>query len=367
MLRRRKVMLSGAAIFASAPAWAMASSPDAIASSLAQIQPDQQAYSVSGIVAGTMDGAGQRIVTQGVSGTGRALDGDTVFEIASITKVFTSLLLADMVLRKEVDLDDLAAKYLPAHVHVPDFEGRGITLRDLVTYAPGLPGWPDNLPKLDMTKPFPEYSIDQMYAALEAYKLATAPGTVYRYSNFGFGLLGHVLSRAAGMRFEDLLVSRICTPLCMESTRFTLTPSMQMRVAPGHNGQLQQVESWRTSSPFDGAGALYSTANDLLKFLAAASGREASSLAPAFATLLEPNRRVKTPNMHVAAGWFVLAGHGDELVWKNGDKVGYTSFMGYSKKSGQGLVLLANSECAYMLTPVGWHILNPDIPVKKLG
>ena len=363
MLSRRTFMLSSAALMASAPA--LASSQDGVAALLAQIQPDQQA---SGIVAGMLDGAGQRIVTQGVSGIGRALDGDTVFEIASITKVFTSLLLADMVLRKDVALDDLAAKYLPVHVHVPDYQGRGITLRDLVTYAPGLPGWPDNLPQpLDMAKPFPEYSMDQMYAALEAYKLPDAPGRKYRYSNFGFGLLGHVLSRAAGVRFEDLMVSRVCAPLGLDSTRFTLTPSMRTRLAPGHNEQLQQVESWRTTSPFDGAGALYSTANDLLKFLAAASGRQASSLAPAFATLLEPNRPLKTANMHVAAGWFVLAGHGDELVWKNGDKVGYTSFMGYSKKTGQGLVLLANSECAYMLTPVGWHMLNPDIPVKKLG
>jgi D-alanyl-D-alanine-carboxypeptidase/D-alanyl-D-alanine-endopeptidase len=365
MLSRRTFMLAGAAGLATSPAWAAASPPATIAALLAQAQPDQQA---SGIVAGILDGAGARILTQGVSGTGRALDGDTVFEIASITKVLTSLLLADMVLRKEVALDDLAAKYLPANLHMPDYQGRGITLRDLATYAPGLPGWPDNLPQpLDMAKPFPDYSMDQMYAALEATKMPFAPGSTYRYSNFGFGLLGHVLSRAAGIRFEDLMVARICTPLGMGSTRFTLTPSLQARLAPGHNDKLQQVESWRTSSPFDGAGALYSTTNDLLKFLAAASGRQASGLAPAFATLLEPYRKVKTANMHVAAGWFVLGGRGDELVWKNGDKVGYTSFMGYSKKTGQAVVLLANSECAYMLTPVGWHMLNPDIPVKKLG
>jgi serine-type D-Ala-D-Ala carboxypeptidase/endopeptidase len=364
MLSRRYFMLSSAAVMASAPALASASSSDGVAALLAQAQPDQQ---TSGIVAGMLDGAGQRIVTQGISGADCALDGDTVFEIASITKVFTSLLLADMVLRKEVALDDLVAKYLPPHVHVPDYEGRGITLRDLVTYAPGLPGWPANLPKLDLAKPFPDYSIDLMYEAMGAYTMPFAPGTQYRYSNFGFGLLGHVLSRAAGIRFEDLLVSRIFTPLGMDSTRIVPTPSMQARLAPGHNDKLQLVEAWRMSSAFDGAGALYSTANDLLKFLAAASGRAPSSLAPAFAVLLEPNRPVNMPNMHVGAGWFVLAGHGDELVWKNGDTLGYTSFLGYSKKTGKGLVLLANSQCGAMLTPVAWHMLNPDIPVKKLG
>src|SRR4051812_1023953 len=194
MLSRRTVMLSSAALLASAPALAAASSPDGIAALLTQIQPDQQA---SGIVAGVLDGSGQRIVIQGVSGTSRALDGDTVFAIASITKVCTALLLADMVLHKELALDDPVAKYLPSHVHVPDYQGRGITLRDLVTYAPGLPGWPANLPALDLAKPFPDYSIDRMYEALDAYTMAYAPGTQYRYSNFGFGLLGHALSRAA--------------------------------------------------------------------------------------------------------------------------------------------------------------------------
>ena len=362
MLSRRTIMFSGAAFLASAPA--TTSLAEGSASSLALIQPE---LGNSGIVAGMLDMGGQRIVTQGVSGTSRALDGDTVFAIASITKVCTALLLGDMVLRKEVAPDDPAAKYLPANLHMPDYEGRGITLRDLVTYAPGLPGWPANLPQLDLAKPFPDYSIEQMYAALEAYKMPFAPGTQYRYSNFGFGLLGHVLSRAAGVRFEDLLVARIFMPLGMESTRIMPTPSMQARLAPAHNDKLQQAEAWRMSSAFDGAGALYSTANDLLKFLAAASGRAPSSLAPAFAILLEPNRPTKTPDMHVAAGWFVQTEHGDELVWKNGDTLGYTSFLGYSKKAGRGLVLLANSQCGAMLTPVAWHMLNADIPVIKLG
>jgi len=299
---------------------------------------------------------------------GRPLGGDTVFEIASITKIFTALLLADMVLRGEVELDDPAAKYLPPHVHVPDYEGRAITLRHLVTYTSGLPGFPNDFPPLDRTKAFPDYSIDQMYAALGDTRLAFAPGEHFLYTNFGYGLLGHVLSRCAGMRYEDLVVSRICTPLGMDSTRITLTPAMRARRAAGHSAQKDAVASWRQPPAFEAASAFSYTANDLLRFLGVAMGGVPSSLAPAFASLLQPRRAMKSakyPGMSIAAGWFVFADHGDELIWKNGDTLGYTSFIGYSAKSQQGLVLLANGEFPGTLTDLGWHLLNADFPVKR--
>lgn len=143
-----------------------------------------------------------------------------------------------------------------------------------------------------------------MYAALAEYKLPTAPGTHYLYSNFDFGLLGHVLSRSAGVRYEDLVVSRICAPLGMDCTRITLTPSTRARRAPGHNAQLQTIESWGDSPAFEAAGAFSSTANDLLKFLGAATGRAPSSLTLAFAALLKPRVPIKSinfPNMSVAS------------------------------------------------------------------
>lgn len=361
-------MLSSSAVLATSPV--RAGIPEDGTSALLQDLID--ATNSGGIVAGILDRDGPRLVPAGRSEAtgGRPLDGDTVFEIASITKLFTALLLADMVLRGEVALDDPAAKYLPPHVHVPDYEGRGMTLRHLVTYTSGLPGFPDNFPPLDRAKPFPEYSIDQMYAALADTKLPYAPGEHYRYTNFGFGLLGHVLSRCAGVRYEDLVVSRICTPLGMDSTRVTLTPSMRARRAPGHNAQNETVESWRQPPAFEAASAFSSTVNDLLKFLGAAMGRQSSSLAPAFAALLQPRRSMKSvkyPGMSIAAGWFVFADHDDELIWKNGDTLGYTSFIGYSAKSQQGLILLANGEFPGVLTDLGWHLLNPDFPFKKLG
>jgi len=372
MLNRRTFLMATGASLLPTASFASAAQADDQANdqALALLQNEIDTRESAGIVAGIITGGAQRIVAAGRSDApDGALDGDTVFEIASLTKLFTALLLADMVQHGEVALDDPAAKYLPPHVAMPDFEGRGITLRDLVTYTAGLPAFPADFPALDKAKPFPNYPIDQMYAALGATKLPYAPGEHYRYGNFGYGLLGHVLSRCAGMRYEDLVVQRICAPLGMDSTRISLTPSMQARRAPGHSDNLKMVASWHQPPAFEAASAFSSTVNDMLKFLAAAMGQRPSGLAPAFAALLEPRRLMKSktfPDMSVAAGWFIHADHDDELIWKNGDTLGFTSFMGYSAKSQTGVVLLANGECGGILTPLGWHLINADFPLKKL-
>src|SRR6202162_2452563 len=116
---------------------------------------DQQRQPV-GIVVGVVEPTGRRVVASGnlANGDPRTLDGDTIFEIGSITKVFTSLLLADMVNRKEVALDDPAAKYLPEHLRMPERGGKAITLLDLSTHSSGLPRVPGNLNPKDPTNPY---------------------------------------------------------------------------------------------------------------------------------------------------------------------------------------------------------------------
>jgi CubicO group peptidase (beta-lactamase class C family) len=334
-----------------------------------------------GIITGVIDVQGRRLVPYGrFDATDRqALDGDTVFEIGSITKVFTALLLADMVARREVAMDDPVGKYLPADVHMPAYNGKVIKMVDVATYAPGLPGWPDNIERFDAEGPFPDYTVSQLYAALNGHKLEFAPGTHYVYSNFGFGLLGHVLARRAGVSFEELVVSRICTPLAMDSTRMTLTPSMRARLAPGHNGKLEQVGLWELPPTLAGAGAFASTANDMLTFLTACMGYKRTSLAPAMAGILDVRRHADAAEVSAdvpeasagtgwsvsTAGWFISTGHDDELVWKAGATKGYSTFIGYSTQSHVGTVVLANGQCSNIITALGKHLLNPDIPLAE--
>ena len=244
-----------------------------------------------GIVVGVIEPQGRRIVAYGSLNQGdpRPLNGDTIFEIGSVTKVFTSLVLSDMVQRGEVALADPVAKYLPADVKVPERGGRVITLVDLSTHTSGLPRLPSNLQPKDPANPYADYSVEQLYQFLSSYQLTRDIGSQFEYSNLGGGLLGHVLGRRAGMDYEALVRSRITVPLGMSSTGITLSPDMKARLATGHNDKLVAVPNWDLPA-LAGAGALRSSANDMLTFLAANLGYVKSPLAPAMAAMLSVRR-----------------------------------------------------------------------------
>ena len=251
-----------------------------------------------GIVVGVIDPQGRRVVAYGSlnQGDSRPLNGDTIFEIGSVTKVFTSLLLSDMVQHGEVALADPVAKYLPADVKVPERGGRVITLVDLSTHTSGLPRLPSNLLPKDPANPYADYTVEQLYQFLSSYQLTRDIGAQFEYSNLGGGLLGHALARRAGMDYEALVRSRISSPLGMSSTGITLTPEMKGRLAVGHNDKLTAVPNWDLPT-LAGAGALRSSANDLLTFLGANLGYVKSPLAPAMAAMLSVRRPPALPDL----------------------------------------------------------------------
>ena len=326
---------------------------------------DVQKQSV-GLVVGVLEAGGlRRIVAYGKRAVGdnRPLDGETVFEIGSITKVFTALLLADAVQRGEVALDDPVAKYLPATVKVPE-RGRAITLKDLAMHTSGLPRLPDNLKPKDSANPYADYSTAQMYEFLSAHQLRRDVGAEYEYSNFGGGLLGHVLARRAGTDYETLMRTRIAGPLGMTHTGIALTPEMQARLAPGHNPGLERVANWDLPT-LAGAGALRSNANDMLTFLAAALGVKASPLQRAFDSMLATRRPAGNAALDIALGWHVLKAQGTEVVWHNGGTGGYRTWMGYEPKSRNAVVVLSNVGSAGGPDDIGQHLLVPALPLRQ--
>jgi CubicO group peptidase (beta-lactamase class C family) len=182
----------------------------------------------AGLVVGLVDERRTRIISAGKldNGTAQEVNGDTLFEIGSVTKTFTALLLVDMVQRGEMKLDDPVAKYLPKSVKVPSRNGRQITLLDLATHTAGLPRDPSNLtPRHSLPEnAFADYSVEKLYAFLSSFALDGDPGSKFEYSNVGMALLGHILALKAGTNYEALVVERICRPLKMNSTRITLPP-----------------------------------------------------------------------------------------------------------------------------------------------
>jgi CubicO group peptidase (beta-lactamase class C family) len=326
---------------------------------------DKQHQSV-GIVVGIVDATGRRVISYGNLNADdkRTLNGDTLFEIGSVTKVFTSLLLADMVQRGEVALTDPVSKYLPAAVKMPDRNGRQITLQDLATHTSGLPRLPSNLSPKDPANPYADYTVDQLYQFLSGYQLTRDIGSQYEYSNLGGGLLGHALARRAGMDYEKLVRSRICDPLGMKSTAITLTDDMKSRFAVGHNAAMQPVAYWDLPT-LAGAGALRSTANDMLTFVAANLGYVKSPLAPAMAAMLAVRRPTGTPDLEIALGWHILTRDGHEIVWHNGGTGGFRSFIAFEKKTGAGVVVLSNAETTAGVDDLGQHLLNPNAPLYQ--
>jgi CubicO group peptidase (beta-lactamase class C family) len=307
-----------------------------------------------GIVVGLVDKNGVTIVALGKREAGKPdeVNGDTIFEIGSVTKVFTTLLLQDMADHGELQLDDAITKFLPASVTVPSRNGQ-ITLRTLATHSSGLPRLPDNMSPKNPANPYADYTVAQMYEFLSGYKLTRDVGAESEYSNFGMGLLGHVLTLKAGTNYEALVVNRICAPLKMESTRITLTPGLQARYATGHDESDAPVGNWDLPT-LAGAGALRSSANDLLKLLSAEMGFTPSALSDAM-------RKTQTPQgssgflSEIGLGWQINADDG--VIWHNGGTGGYRSYIGFKKDKSLGVVVLGNS--ANDVDDIGQDILQP--------
>jgi len=172
---------------------------------------------------GELPSAAYAVVCDGevaVGGFGGA-GPESVFQIGSVTKVVTGLLLADMADRGQVLLSDPATKYLPGAA-----PGRA-TLADLATHTSGLPRLPPGLRRYALLRPGDPYAWYPAGALVRAGRrsLATAAGgQPYLYSNYGFGLLGYLLGQAEGVPYMKLAEQRICGPLGMSATRFNATP-----------------------------------------------------------------------------------------------------------------------------------------------
>jgi len=318
-----------------------------------------------GIVAATIDAGGRAIVSRGQIAKGHpgAPDGGTIFEIGSVTKVFTSLLLADMVERGEVKLDTPVGDLLPKTVRIPSRGGLQITLLDLSMQSSGLPRLPGNLRPADFMNPYADYTADKLYAFLSGFTLPRDPGEKYEYSNLGAGLLGHALALKAGMSYEQLVRRRILEPLGMTSTFIVLTADDKKRLAPGYNAMLNPVKNWDFDA-LAGCGAIRSTANDLLRFLAAGMELTATPLQAAMRRMRSVRKPTGVPNLDIAMAWHIATNFGHDVVWHNGGTGGYHSFIGFDPAAKKGVVILSNS--TYSIDDIGMHALDPHYPAAML-
>ena len=325
------------------------------------VETEQRAV---GIVVGLVDGRGRRVVGHGrlAAGDPRVPDADTVFEIGSVTKVFTAVVLADMVEGGEVGLDAPVRRLLGPDASLPSRDGVEITPLHLATHSSGLPRLPDNLDPADFENPYADYTEADLMAFLSSYDLRRPVGESVVYSNLGAGLLGHALAVRAGADYETLVTGRVLDPLGMTDTRIELTPSARERLAAGHGFSLEPAASWDMPA-LAGAGALRSTANDLLGFLEANLGLRESRLDAVLRATHESRRSFEPPSTDIGLGWLIRTGHGREFRWHSGGTGGYRSFIGFDGEAGVGVVVLSNA--ARNVTDLGFHLLDPRFALTE--
>ena len=320
-----------------------------------------------GIVVGVIEPQGRRIVSRGPK-DGEPFDGDTLFEIGSISKVFTALILADMANKGEVSLDDPAAKYLPEGATMPERGGEQITLADLSTHMSGLPRLPDNLPFSNPEDPYADYTEALLLDFLSGYELPRDIGESWEYSNLGVGLLGYLLGRAAGSDYETLLRERITGPLGMADTVIALSADQEARLAPGHDVYMRPAQPWHLAA-IVGAGGIRSTASDMLKFAAAVLNPD-SPLGAAMKTTLSVRRKMGNARNEQALGWLVAHPEpGREVLMHNGGTGGYRSSLVIEPAKETAIVALANSGAEPSTTDLAMHFLvgSPVAPTPPVA
>lgn len=293
----------------------------------------------TGAAVTALHGDRRTLLVAGFTGQDRAqpITPDTRFEIGSVTKTFTALLLAEMVRRGEIRYDDPVDDYLP-----PGWRLRRptpVTLEQLATHTSGLPLIPlTTMPKVLRTwfsNPYAALGPAQVRTGLARARLRSTPGSRFHYSNLGFGLLGWLLAEAADLPFEHLLIDRVLQPLGLTDTSSTPTPQ-----AVGHRRR-RPLPPWHIPG-LPAAGALRSTAHDLLDYLAAHLSPHATPLAAAL-TDVTRTRIPLADNDHLCLAWFYRAKPDHDLLFHSGGTCGSTAFVGFSPQTGTALVALTNA------------------------
>lgn len=301
----------------------------------------------------------------------RVPDGRTLFEIGSITKVFTASLLAVLVAQGRIRLDEPVRDVLPELHHFPP----EITPRRLATHSSGLPRWPEGraftLSTLkNPANPLVAYTTEELFRWLREHAPPPCGEGRVAYSNLGMGLLGHICARTAGASYEEALGTWIARPLGLEDTSFAVPADKRARLAPPHTWRGERGSSWDLPA-FEGAGGLRSTADDMLRFLAAnldpdpsrrpftlcheiqipqprlAVPSVISEVARAYGMEIDPrvdvDPRFRSGKFRMALGWVVTIDEdGHDIHWHDGATGGYRAFIGLSKREGVAVAVLAN-------------------------
>jgi D-alanyl-D-alanine-carboxypeptidase/D-alanyl-D-alanine-endopeptidase len=300
----------------------------------------------AGVSIAVVDHGVRRFFTYGVARQ------SSIYEIGSITKTFTGLILSQMVEQGKVKLEDPVRELLPAGT-VQKPAGPEISLLDVATQHSGLPRMPDNFKPVDESNPYADYHASDMYAFLANHGVQRPGNATFLYSNYGFGLLGQALSVRGGEPYPQLLKDEVLDPLGMHDTAIALSPEQQARFLPGHTGDHRPAHAWDLDA-FAGAGAIRSTAPDMLIYLEAnlhpdqVKRVNASAAASTISAAIVHDHELHAEalggmnsSQKIALAWLYNPATGD--FWHNGATGGYSAYAFFNPKGDYAGVVLLNA------------------------
>lgn len=290
------------------------------------------------------------------------IDARTAFEIGSVSKTMTAALLAELIKQGKASLDDPLSDYLPAGTRVPEFEGKKILLRHVVTHTSGLPVLPSRLGATGTDDPYVNLTEDALLASLGDVTLTAAPGSRFEYSNFASMLLSYAVARRAGEDFETLVDTQLFAPLKMDGAYIQQLPS-GIRAAQGHSPNRKPVSAWNFSTNLAGVGGVRATLDDMVKYVQGELGQPETSITPALK--LSQQQVSKTPAM--AMNWMLLPVAGRNVHVHEGGTGGFSSFVAFDNELQRGVVILSDTTWNSLgsLGTLGLHLVDKSFPLGK--
>lgn len=297
----------------------------------------------AGVTIGVIRSGVQRVFAFGTA------KPDSIFEIGSITKTFTGLVLAQMIAQGKVTLDEPVRELLPVGA-VPKPAGAEISLLDLVTQHSGLPRMPDNFHPADINNPYVDYHAADLYRFIAKYGVQKPADAAFLYSNLGVGLLGQALANRAGTSYPHLVEQQVIAPLGLRDTVVSLSPAQQSRFIQGYTATHTPAHSWEIDA-LAGAGAIRSTAADMLIYLnanlhpdqlpAPIAGKSAGRTLAASIAQSHELRANADGGMRIAFAWLFVPA--SATYWHNGGTGGYSSYAFFSPQHDYAAIVLMNT------------------------
>jgi CubicO group peptidase (beta-lactamase class C family) len=310
---------------------------------------------VDGLSIGYIEGEHWGIVHLGASNKAKKAPTNlTVYEIGSVSKIFTSLLLADAVVRGEIDLNAAADAANPAAIHLPSREGRSIKWIDLSTHRSGLPRLPGNLAVTDLVNPYRDYDSKMAATFLNEYELPRHPGASQEYSNFGASILGYLVAAKAGKPYQTLLQERITEPLRMTDCTVALSSDQMNRLATPHNKFGSPASAWEFAD-LPGAGGVHATMRDMMRFAKAQLNPPTDTLGEAIELAWKQHSEADASGPATGLGW-MIAGDG-QTRWHNGGTGGFSSAVFINRKVKCAVIILCNTSVTNVLEPLATQMV----------